>query len=98
MTTPAPSAEARSPERAVIVTITIGGDSDADVIGAIRGIAHDYWDREMVGSCVSGSPSCGYTITVRRNPEMTHERYFEEVDAWLERTRAPRPGEERGNA
>jgi hypothetical protein len=47
--------------------------------------------RRHAGTCrvtaTSGGPSAGYTVESEYYPEQTHDKYFEEVEAWLENER-----------
>lgn len=70
------------PIRAHSIELSAGADTEADLIATLKQII---WDIQR-GSrqCTSGSPSAGYYFTYIVNPEMTHERYIEELNATLE--------------
>lgn len=71
------------PHRAYTLSIEIGGDTWEDVMSDLRHIVSHLRDHGEKCSSVMGGPSCGHTIGVRIDPEMTHERYFEMLDTYL---------------
>ncbi|MEV4155442.1 hypothetical protein AB0J48_20670 [Nocardia salmonicida] len=81
------------PRRAHHVEIHAGGDTEQDLIDAIREIA-DRLDSEDVIPSVSGigSSSRGYRVTFDYDPDMTHDRYIAANRAWLEARRAEAVG------
>lgn len=65
------------------VAIRIGGDTWEDVVSALHNILF-IADSEGPGhDSVSGGPSFGYIFVDQEHPEVTHDSYFEEVDAWI---------------
>lgn len=72
------------PKRAYTMTLTIGGNSKEDVAHALKNICTDMLIGQMNGpNGCSGSPSVGYHYEIEECPEMTAERYFTELDAYL---------------
>lgn len=73
------------PKRAFEVQITVGGDTWADIKYQLRDLLPHIEDHGPECNSVSGSPSANHIVTVFQNPEMTHEKYFEAIHAWLKR-------------
>lgn len=72
------------PHRAYELDIHIGGDTWEDVMRNFRELADHIPEHGPACSSVSGSPSCGHTVNVTHRPEMTNDRYFRELDAWMD--------------
>lgn len=70
------------PQRAFQIEIKIGADTKQHTMSLLYEFVKDIFDDGV--SCVSVGPSSGGFHTVKKNPEMTHERYIEELDAWLD--------------
>lgn len=71
------------PHRRYTVEIKIGADTWEDVKRSLDQIAFDLHGREDGAiDKTSGAPSAGYTVIGKQDPEMTHERYFADVEAW----------------
>lgn len=71
-----------APKRAVTVTLKIGADTRKDLVDSLFIIAHQM-EREGITSCVSGSPSSGWIIETQIDETITHDAYFQRVDAYL---------------
>lgn len=69
------------PDRRFVVKIEIGGDTADDIESALRQLHFD-WSRGSRG-CVSGGCSSSWTVSVRENPEMTHEKYVAALNDYL---------------
>lgn len=82
--TPELIAVARAPRRAHQLAVQVGADTVEDLAWSLRRLAEGVERGELTRGC-SGGPSCGWTYEYRHDPEMTHERYFAEVDAYLAR-------------
>jgi len=78
-------AEKERPHRRFTVAINISGDTLDDVKLAIREIA-----RDRVQDHVMGGSTLGYFVQVSEDPAMTHDKYFEALEKYLE----PKPAEE----
>lgn len=75
------------PKRAVELEINIGGDSDQEIISGLNQILFEFETKGVRGEMTSGSPSAHWHVEIERNPEMTNERYFKELDAYLEKVK-----------
>lgn len=78
------AAIARAPHRAHEIDLKVGADTLDDLVWALRTISTELQRGQLSRGC-SGSPSAGWTHEYRHDPEMTHDRYFADVDAWLDR-------------
>ncbi len=75
------------PRRPVEVTLVVGADDDERVGDALRNFL-DYWLGGKPSSWgTSGGRSFGWHYQAIRDPDMTVERYREELDAWFEAQR-----------
>lgn len=72
------------PERAWVIEIKVQGDTRDDAVELLRSLLIDL-DRGSNGPSVSGGCSSGGTMTVRNNPEMTHDLYFALLQPILDR-------------
>jgi hypothetical protein len=77
--------ENKKPERKHVVKIEIQADDWLSVIGALKSILFDFQTtcRDGVVNSVSGGYSHGYTVNARVNKFQTHDKCFEENDAFL---------------
>ena len=69
------------PRRKHELIIKIGGDTEDDVVDAIRNLLF-YFETEQQGRLsepCSGGPSCGYYVQYNHDPEMTNKKYFEAI-------------------
>lgn len=75
------------PRRRVVCTIELGADSWQEAAAALDNIAfrlHEARERkEEIVSVTSGGPSSGWTLDADEKPEITHESYIKEIEAWL---------------
>lgn len=71
------------PHRAHSIKIEAGADTQEDLVATLK---HIIWDiqRGSTGA-TSGSPSAGYFFDYTVDLEMTHERYFEMINAIADR-------------
>lgn len=69
------------PHRAFELEIRIGGDTWEDVIHHVRDLLPHIEDHGTACNSVSGSPSAYHSVNIVHRPEMTHERFIEELDA-----------------
>lgn len=81
------------PKRAFELTIKIGGDTWEDVIHNVRDLLPHIEEHGQSCNSVSGSPSCGHIVDIQLHPEMTHERYHEELQAYIAFRDAQKRGE-----
>lgn len=75
--------------RAHSIVLIAGADTKRDLARELRHMA-DLIEREQLTVGCSGGPSAGTTYSYRVSPEQTHDRYFEQVNAWLDAERAKR--------
>lgn len=81
---------AEAPKRRFEVEIHVSGDIWADVIDTLRDLLPHIEEHGPSCDSVSGGPSRGHWVRVTERPEMTHERYHEQLDAYLDELRAER--------
>jgi hypothetical protein len=67
------------PTRAHSITIIAGADTHEQLISVLHSIIFDL--RRGSKRCASGAPESGYYFEYVIDPEMTHDRYFELIDA-----------------
>lgn len=80
----------KPPNRRFTVTLKVGGDTWADALleleRRVMDLRVDYHPEigpaGTVNAC-SGGPSVGSSTVIAVDPEMTHERYFAEVQRYL---------------
>ena len=78
-----------APQRRHRLVIDIGGDSPLDVQVALDRISEWWCDHAREGETndaplyQSGGVSSGWTAAHSFDGDQTHDRYFEQVDAWL---------------
>ena len=77
--------DARPPHRAVELTLRIGANDDRALADALRTFETQLARSELSGSGVSGGPSFGWIYDIQRDPDMTPERYREELREYLEK-------------
>lgn len=76
------------PKRCYTLTIEIGADTWQDVVHDLLDLARHIPDHGPACSSVMGGPSGGHIVTVEHRPEQTHERYIEQLNAYLEQRKA----------
>lgn len=75
------------------LTLKLGADSVDDLDGALNSVQFDVSvliDKQYLNRSyhsVSGGPTRDWTLDIEFDPEMTHERHFEEIKAYLEQKR-----------
>lgn len=75
------------PVRRYSMTLNLGADSMEDLIRALDQLAFDFARHKELQQnyhMVSGGPDYGYSLDIAFDPEMTHERYVEAVNAYLD--------------
>lgn len=78
---------AMMPNRRFQLTLTIGADSKEVLVGNLLELAREV-DKGTKISTMGGSDS-NWTLTVKEDPEMTHEKYSKALDAYLHRELHP---------
>ncbi len=71
------------PHRRIEMRVTISADTFKDAVQEIGRLADHVAEHGEECSLCSGGYSCGSTVTITVDPEMTHERYAEELKTWL---------------
>ena len=71
------------PHRAFEIDIHIGADTWEDAAREIARVLSHVVEHGQQCSLASGGPSSGASVTIRHRPEMTHDKYFEQLDAYL---------------
>lgn len=71
------------PERRWTVVLNVSGDEWPDVSRELARLAEHVQDHGPECNSASGSPSVGSYVQVTERPDMTHERYFAELETWL---------------
>lgn len=75
------------------LTLKLGADSPDDLDGALNSIQFDVSvliDKQRLNRSyhsVSGGPTRDWTLDIAFDPDMTHERHFEQIKAYLEKKR-----------
>lgn len=72
-----------SPERAHVLIAKVSADSAERLADELRFLA-DQIDRNQLTTGCSGSSSGSSIYSHKVNPEQTHDRYFQQLNAWLE--------------
>lgn len=72
----------KAPRRKYELRVGISGDTWDDVIHELRRVADHIEEHGETCNLSSGGPTCGAWVTNAVDPEMTHERYFEELKVW----------------
>jgi len=78
------------PRRRFVAEINIGADTAEGLMEAIDQLRFDLTSKQnkygsLICNIISGSPRVGWTAIVTEDPNMTHERYFLDIEAWEER-------------
>jgi len=72
-----------APKRAYRLTLELGADTARDMAWALRNLGHRI-EREQVGGAGTwGSPTDGANYELLTDQAMTHERFFEDLNAYL---------------
>lgn len=76
------------PRRRVVLTLTLGADTREDAIRALHVLANDADLDGLPAERSSGGASSGYVLAVDEDETITHESYFEAVEADRAKRRA----------
>jgi len=71
------------PRRAFELTIKIGGDTWRDVLRDLLDTARHVEQHGPQCNSVSGGYSTNHIVDVRVDPDMTHDRYVDQLEAYL---------------
>lgn len=75
------------PKRRFVVRIEVGGDTWEDTQRLVAEVLEHVHDHGQHCSLVHGGPRAGAFVEIKEAPEMTHERYHAELEAYLEAQR-----------
>ena len=78
----------KPPVRALHLTLEMGCDTRADMVGALMNLARRIDREELSGSGTWGGYSDGGNWELLTDPTQTHERFFEELTAYLDSKKA----------
>lgn len=76
--------EPKQPRRAFELTITIGADTWRSVEDELAFLAIHIPDHGPKCDSVMGGPCRNHIVSIHHDPEMTHDRYHEELQAYLD--------------
>ena len=79
----------RPPVRMLRLTLQIGADSRRDMVGALMNLARRIDREELSGSGTWGGYSDGGNWELLTDPNQTHEKFFEELMAYLDAVERP---------
>lgn len=71
------------PHRAFEIDIHIGADTWEDAADEVERVMQHIIEHGQQCGMASGGYSTGASVTIVHRPEMTHDRYFEQLDAHL---------------
>mgnify|MGYP001127555722 CR=1 FL=1 len=71
------------PERAHMLAMKLGADSTEALMSLLNSIIIDFERSGGPHSLVTGGYDIGGTVVYAENYGVTHDTYFEEVDAWI---------------
>lgn len=77
------ASDGAGPQRAHVFQCKIEGDTLEAVIGELR-FFQQRLARGEISAGVMGGCTAGAIYAYRVNPDVTHESYFRDLDAWLE--------------
>lgn len=78
----------RPPVRALRLTLELGADTRQDMVWALRNLAARVERDELAGNGVWGGATDGGIWELLTDPSMTHERFFAELNAYLDAKKA----------
>lgn len=73
------------PQRAYHITIDIGADTMDELMIELRRFVGHIQEHGLLSSMVSGGTSCGGWIRFDVDEAMTHDRYVEDLEVWLDK-------------
>lgn len=72
-----------SPKRKYYVRIVINADTSDVAIRCLKEILLDWESRGGISGQASGTVDSGYSVDCEVNVEMTHEKYVEELESYV---------------
>lgn len=89
--------EPKGPTRAWTLKLEIGADSEKDLLFALKQIRTDFLLHGVpVGNGASGGCDSGWSYAVKHDPEMTPEKYQEQLAAYVDMLNEREATETRG--
>jgi len=73
-----------TPERQHTLLLKLSADSREELVAALTQIAIEVDRGQNAGVSVSAGPGYGYVMQTRLNPDMTHDKYFKDLEAHLD--------------
>lgn len=77
----------QAPKRCYVLQLNVGADTFEDLVRQLNCAVEILEESGPGCQSVMGGSYCGHSILVEHDPDMTHDRYFELLDAWLEQER-----------
>jgi hypothetical protein len=71
------------PQRAFVLELKVGADTRDDLIGVLRQLEYEIGADKLTEG-VSGGYSSGYSYKLTVDESMTHDRYTDELDRYME--------------
>ncbi len=75
----------KKPQRRYVLTMTVEGDTLSDVLMSLRTVGSEVTKGRI--DMMVGGPDSGVYYRLREDPTMSHERYLEELQAWVDNQR-----------
>ena len=72
-----------SPRRRFVLSIEVGADDQGSVLDALDDFCQQARQTYLPAAGCTGGSRFGYSWEVTEDPEITHERYFEALNAHL---------------
>ena len=76
-------ADTKPPRRAYRLTLELEADDERALESALFNLSNQVAAGEISNHCVSGGYSSGFTWKLEHDPEMTGDRYREELGAYV---------------
>lgn len=76
------------PQRRWMLELNIQADEWPWIVRELERLAPHIVEHGPICNSVSGSPDAGSSVHIVESPDQTHEKYFQELDSYLERVRA----------
>lgn len=83
----------KKPQRAHHLMLDLGADTEEELLAALKQIALQIQMGKLTTGCCGGYGH-GYVYAYRVNPDMTHDRYVELNDLWLDHEKARKTQQE----
>jgi hypothetical protein len=70
------------PKRRYEITVRVGADDWDSAMMLLRDFCEHIPEHGEKCSLVSGGPTAGGSVMIEHRPEVTHDRYFAQVEEW----------------